>query len=139
MDLDFNLLFEMLADARELIFDAWYFFLTVHLAILAIVYVAQRRTRFAERLILLAAYAGFMVMNYLSQADNYANYLLIVAQIKALASSNESASALLRDGGAVWLTTPQMFDQPILFWTYSAAGMLSAAVIIFINRRGSSL
>ena len=63
-------LHDLLANARELISDTWNFFLTVHLAVLGIVFIASRGIGFVERTVLVGAYLAFMYMNYAAQLDN---------------------------------------------------------------------
>jgi hypothetical protein len=125
--MDTGVLQEALADTRELISDTWHFFLTVHMAILAIVYVAQRRTRFPERIILLGAYLGFMGLNYLAQLDNYTRLIDIASVIER--DSSEIAEATRVRGGETQVTA-------YLGYAYILTSFLSAAVIIFVNRSG---
>ena len=132
--IDDAVLFEMLADNRELVAQTWHFFLSVHMAILAVLYIGQRRTFALERGVLLAAYAGFMAFNYFGQATNYAAYELIVARIRAM---GPEASALLPGDGDLWLLGPGIHGVPLLACIYATAGVLSALVIMFINRRGN--
>lgn len=75
---------QLLAHNRELISDTWYYFLTVHLAVFGIVHVANRRINSFERITLLAAYLGFLYINYRAQLDNYDRQVAIVRSIDAL-------------------------------------------------------
>ena len=124
-------LHEMLADNRELISDTWYFFLTVHMALLAIVYIAHRRTRFPERVFLLAAYTGFVYVNYMAQRHNYENFAAIVGQLKALPDTAEHAiaKALAPPYARPWIAD-------WLIHVYAAAAFISSLIILFVNRRG---
>lgn len=120
-------LHQLLAHNRELISDTWYYFLTVHLAIFGIVHVASRRVRFHERILLYAAYFGFIAVNYLAQADNYETYLKLAERIRALPA--DAASALAPKGDQLWITQ----DQNLLY-VYAAAAALSVLIILFTSR-----
>ncbi|MEZ5896963.1 MAG: hypothetical protein R3C51_11255 [Parvularculaceae bacterium] len=118
-------LHQLLAHNRELISDTWYYFLTVHLAVFGIVHVANRRVRFPERLLLYAAYFGFLAVNYFAQSDNYGAYLKLAEQLAALPGATES---LAPKGAAIWVTQ----DQNLLY-LYAGAAALSVLVILFTS------
>lgn len=123
-------LHDLLAQNRELITDTWYFFLTVHLAVFGIVHVANRRVRFHERMLLYAAYFGFLAVNYIAQMDNYDVYLKLTEQIALLpgdATSN-AAKALAPKGSDIWVTQGQN-----LLYVYLSAAALSVLVILFTS------
>ena len=124
-------LHEILADKHELISDTWYYFLTVHMALLAIIYVAQRRARFPERIFLLLGYFGFLAINYMGQADNYAVFDAICNAMHQLPDTpeNEIAKALMPHKEGVWI-------RPYLHYLYGTAAAVSTLIILFINRSG---
>lgn len=124
-------LHQLLAHNRELISDTWYFFLTVHLAIFGIVHVANRRVRFHERLLLYAAYFGFIAVNFLAQRDNYETYLKIAKEIGALDHDGAAgaAAALAPKGDLLWITEEQN-----LLYVYAAAAALSVLIILFTSQ-----
>lgn len=119
-------LHQLLAHNRELISDTWYYFLTVHLAVFGIVHVANRRVRFFERLLLYAAYFGFLAVNYFAQADNYDAYLGLAREI---AARPDAAPSLAPKGAAIWVT-----QYPNLLYVYAGAAALSVLVILFTSR-----
>ena len=118
-------LHDLLSSNRELISDTWNYFLTVHLAIFGIVYIASGHIRMIERLILVCGYFAFMGVNYMAQIDNYANHERIKDQIRLL--GDESAQALLLAVDKVWISD-------YILHIYGAAAFISSIVIIMINR-----
>lgn len=119
-------LHQLLAHNRELISDTWYYFLTVHLAIFGIVHVANRRVRFHERILLYAAYFGFLAVNYAAQADNYSDYLALTNE---LAAKPDISAALAPSEAVIWVT-----EGSNLLYLYGAAAALSVLIILFTSR-----
>ncbi|MEM9015141.1 MAG: hypothetical protein AAGB02_08545 [Pseudomonadota bacterium] len=122
-------LHELLGANRELISDTWNFFLTVHLAVFGIVYIASGRIHRAERLVLIGAYLGFMYMNFRAQVDNYFAHNAILAEINGLASSEPGALVAKRlvNGDPAWIAD-------YLMVIFGAAAFLSSLIILLINR-----
>ncbi|MGF1545214.1 MAG: hypothetical protein ACFB00_12065 [Parvularculaceae bacterium] len=122
-------LFDILAANRELISDTWHYFLTVHLAIFGIVYIASGRIGVGERILLVFAYFGFMFMNYGAQVDNYENYQRLTDAIRALPAPGPElvdVRELIADAD-VWVVD-------VLHYVYLAAGAVGALIILLINR-----
>ncbi len=121
-------LHQLLAANRELISDTWNFFLSVHLAVFGIVYIASGRIDLRERGVLVGAYLSFMVLNCLAQLDNYTSHNAILQQIMALPDSEEGrvAKALIQSDPA-WIVD-------YLFVVYGVAALVSSAIILLINR-----
>ncbi|MEL7486598.1 MAG: hypothetical protein AAGJ87_05185 [Pseudomonadota bacterium] len=122
-------LHDLLAANRELISDTWQYFLSVHLAIFGIVYIASGRIHLIERLVLIGAYLSFMFMNFNAQMDNYGNYVRIVNEIFALpetAAGAAQAKAILK-ADPVWVADS-------LLHVYCAAAIVSSLIILLINR-----
>ncbi|MEL6360637.1 MAG: hypothetical protein AAFR21_06085 [Pseudomonadota bacterium] len=122
-------LHELLAANRELISDTWNFFLSVHLAVFGIVYIASGRIHRAERLVLIIAYLGFMFMNYMAQMDNYKAYSVLIEQISVLPDTMPDAAVAkaLANSDPAWIVTYLM---PV----YAAASLASSLIIMLINR-----
>ena len=118
-------LHDLLAANRELISDTWNFFLSVHLAVFGIVYIASGRTGWAERLVLAGAYLGFMYLNYMAQLDNYTAYNAILSQIMLL--EDGSAAKALVGGDPAWIVDYLMI-------VFAAAAICSSLIIMLINR-----
>jgi len=63
---------EILAYNRALIAETWNFFVTVHLALIGLVFLAHRaKSQLFLLILLVPAYASFMYINYRAQIDNY--------------------------------------------------------------------
>ncbi len=121
-------LHDLLAANRELISDTWNYFLTVHLAVFGIIYIASGRITRVARVLLVFAYLAFMYINYSAQMDNYGNYERLfkaVAEMPADADGAATAKALL--SGETWIT-------PFLMHIYGVAASVSALIIMVINR-----
>ncbi len=121
-------LHDLLANARELISDTWNFFLTVHLAVLGIVFIASRGIGFVERTVLVGAYLAFMYMNYAAQLDNYGQYVQIIEQIELLPATAEGAATAkaLATMEPVWITE-------WLMHAYIAAAAVASLIIMLIR------
>ncbi|MEO0400717.1 MAG: hypothetical protein AAF224_15020 [Pseudomonadota bacterium] len=120
---------DLLASNRTLISETWNYFLTVHLAIFGIIYIASGRTGVTERIILVVAYLAFMVINYAGQVDNYGNYERLIEQIAGMPDSVDGAAqakALVKLA-PVWITDwlPEV---------YAAAAAVSSLILLLINR-----
>ena len=128
-------LHDLLGANRELISDTWQFFLSVHLAVFGIVYIASGRIHIAERFVLIGAYLSFMYINFHAQTDNYDGHTRLIAQIRGLTEESQGAAhakALLRDGD-VWIAEH-------LATVYLCAAIVSGLIILLINReRGFSV
>ena len=122
-------LHDLLASNRELISDTWNYFLSVHLAVFGIVYIASGRIHLIERLVLIGAYFSFMYMNYNAQLDNYANYLRLLEQINLMPETADGAAAAkaLLSPGATWIADS-------LMQVYCGAAAVSSLIILLINR-----
>ncbi|MEM6413457.1 MAG: hypothetical protein AAF720_02235 [Pseudomonadota bacterium] len=121
---------DLLASNRELISATWNYFLSVHLALFGVIFIVSGRARRFERVVLIAAYVGFMFLNYAAQIENYDIYCRIVDQIASMpndAIGGAQAKAL------VPLGQPWVMDwlAPI----YASAAGSSAIIIMLINRR----
>lgn len=124
-------LHDLLANNRELISDTWNFFLSVHLAIFGIVYIASGRITRLERFSIVIAYIAFMYMNYSAQVDNYDVYDRIIEQIKLTSQG---------DGGDVARALVDLNPQWVADWLrelYAVAAGVSTLVIMLINRADS--
>lgn len=76
----------LFADTRDLIANTWQFFVSVHMAIFAVLLLSPK-TEAGPRpqiLFLIPFYTGFMWLNYGGQQDNYALSGVLLQQIQAL-------------------------------------------------------
>ena len=119
-------LHDLLANNLELTSDTWSYFLTVHLAIFGVVYIANRRIGLFDRLILLVAYAGVLVLNYRAQIDNFTYQAAVKAEIAAL--GEDGASKALLQGDTMWVLE-------YLAVLYAVAAILATVIILFTNKR----
>jgi len=128
MDL-FNLQ-QLLAENSELISDTWYYFLTVHLAVFGIVLIANRRINVFERLTLLAAYLGFLFINYRAQEDNYDRQVAIMRSVRRIGEQEglPAETLLLPSQETLWIARPD-----ILSATYLCIASLAAVIILFTS------
>ncbi len=123
-------LHDLLTGNRELISDTWNFFLTVHLAIFGIVYIACGHIKMIERGLLVGGYLSFMYVNYMAQMDNYLNNKRILEQIWSLGPDvpdAEAAKALLGPVKQVWI-------MDYLGTFYICAAVVASVLIMIINR-----
>jgi hypothetical protein len=119
-------LLDLMAENRTAIYDTWYFFLTVHMAVFGIVYIARGYTHVAERLVMIGAYAAFTFVNFRGQQDNYALQARLAEEIANL-PDDPVARRLVESDASMWIST-------YLPHLYIAAGICSALIILFINR-----
>nr|WP_321440890.1 hypothetical protein [uncultured Hyphomonas sp.] len=116
---------ENIALNRELIAETWQFFVTVHLSLFGLLFlIDQRRVKWPVRFIMLAAYAGFMYLNYRAQLDNY-NYSfeLIRYGLKIETENSDESVLLLAVFEPGWVVR-------WLKWIYGVAAVLGAALIL---------
>lgn len=70
---------EVLGENRALIASTWEYFVTVHLSLFGLMFLINpQRITVISRVIMLAAYCGFMFINYRAQVDNYAYALELI-------------------------------------------------------------
>ncbi|MBI1338977.1 hypothetical protein GC169_02035 [bacterium] len=123
--MDIYQLHSSLIEARGLISSTWEFFVSVHLALFGLLFILSgQKTPIVARLYLLAAYLGFMGMNYLAQVDNYAHAERLVALARALPSDrpeNEAVFAVI--DRANWVTR-------WLVHVYAGAATLGGLIIL---------
>lgn len=122
-------LHELLGANRELISDTWNFFLSVHLAVLGIIFIARGRINVLQRLVLIAAYLGFMYINYRAQMDNYAAHNAIIDQIRALPPSGPDAAQ-----AQALVVAQSMWIIDYLMYVFAASATVSSVIIFFIKR-----
>ncbi|MEM8771273.1 MAG: hypothetical protein AAGD92_06465 [Pseudomonadota bacterium] len=120
-------LHELLAANRELVSDTWNFFLSVHVAILGIIFIASGRVGFFQRLVLVAAYLGFMFTNYRAQTDNYSAQISIVEQIRSLTGPDAAIAQALINDQVMWITD-------YLMYVFAGAATVSSLIILLIRR-----
>ncbi len=122
-------LHDLLSGNRELISNTWNYFLTVHLALLGVIFVASGGINTIQRVVLFGAYAAFMYMNYAAQLDNYTFYIRLIEEIDAMPNDADGAMTAksLATMDPVW----------IVDWlreVYLAAGVTCGLVIMLIKR-----
>ncbi|MEE4211169.1 MAG: hypothetical protein V2I43_18115 [Parvularcula sp.] len=119
-------LLDLMAENRNAIYETWYFFLSVHMAVFGIVYIARGYTHIIERFVMIGAYACFTYVNFRGQQDNYLLQANLVEEVRALASE-PIAQRLVEGDQSMWISA-------YLPHLYIAAGVCSALIILFINR-----
>jgi hypothetical protein len=121
-------LHDQLLHNRELIYDTWNFFVSVHLALLGVIFVADGQHKsLLQRLLIVPAYGGFMVVNYRAQVDNYGYAQAILGKIGKLDESARIVASVDR----AWIAD-------YLLEVYAGAAMLSVLLIIFTIRWSKS-
>lgn len=121
-------LHDLLSSNRELISNTWQFFLSVHLALFGVIFIASSRILFRERVVLTGAYLGFMYMNFRAQIDNYAANDRLLKAINDMAPSAPGAATakFLAVGDPYWIVS-------YLPMVFGAAALASSLIILFIN------
>lgn len=115
----------ILAQNRELITQTWNFFVTVHLAILGLVFIADHnRPPPLARFLIIPAYAAFMYINYRAQVDNYAYSTKILDYAAVIEAENVNAYASL---SVIFETGWIMKYLP---WIYSGAFGFGCVVVM---------
>ena len=120
---------DLLAGNRELISDTWNFFLTVHLALLGIIFVSRDGINNIQRIVLFGAYVAFMYMNYAAQIDNYTHYLSIVDGIRSMPATSQGAAE-----AKAMVTMDPVWIVDYLGFVYLAATIACGAIIALIRR-----
>lgn len=114
----------ILVENRDLIAQTWNFFVTVHLALLGLVFLAEREgTAKVIRALLVPAYLAFMYINYRAQLDNYAyttKILELAQNIEQVNGTEDTALSVIFDTG--WITQ-------YLSTIYSIAAAFGVSVI----------
>ena len=115
----------ILASNRELIAQTWEFFVTVHLAIMGIFYVASRVPKKA-RFIFIFPYMGFLYLNFRAQIDNYTYAAKILNYLQDVVTTNSDSSTqtLTAAFKAGWIL-------PALPIIYSIALIFGITAIVF--------
>lgn len=124
---------EILAYNRALIADTWNFFVSVHLALIGLVFLAHRAKVQTFLLVaLIPAYACFMYINFRAQVDNYAYSKKVL----------EYATKLEQDEGTNLATLSAIFDAgwiihflPVIYVIAFLFGVLIIASEIFVQKK----
>jgi hypothetical protein len=107
-------------DNRALIADTWNFFVTVHMAVIGLMFLARgAHVPLMARLLVLPGYAAFMYINFRAQVDNYTYTAEIIRKLQAEGDGGLS-TAMFRVG---WVTE-------YLPWIYLGAAVFSVLVIL---------
>ncbi len=120
---------DLAASNFEKVDGLWDFFIWIHLGIIGGLIVIQRRLFILERIVALAAYYIFMVMNYSALMDTY-NYLQVLTL--------EAAAFPLQEGehGAQVVEYFQRFDLDAVIMGYlpyvHGAGIITVTVAVLI-------
>lgn len=111
---------QLLATNRQLIADIWQFFISVHLALFALIFtINPKRVTIFARLALVIAYFGFMYLNYHAQLDNYTYARDLIAAGRRLESDQIIArSPLFKAFQAGWIIT----YLPVIYGVSAALG-----------------
>jgi hypothetical protein len=110
----------MFVDNRALIADTWNFFVTVHMALIGLMFLARgAHVPFLARLLVLPGYAAFMYINYRAQVDNYTYTAEIIRKLQAEGDGG-LPTTMFRVG---WVTE-------YLPWIYLGAAAFSVLVIL---------
>lgn len=122
-------LHDLLAGNRELISDTWNYFLSVHLAVLGVIFVASGGVNTIQRMVLFVAYAAFMYMNHSAQIDNYRQYIDLIDAIRNMPDDAPGAGTAksLATMDPAWIVT-------YLREVYIAAGVGCGLIIMLIKR-----
>jgi hypothetical protein len=104
--------------------------LTVHLAVFGIVHIASRRINRFERLALLAAYLGFLFINFRAQEDNYDRQVAIMRSVRRIGEQESlpAETLLLPSNETLWIAQPD-----VLTGTYLGIAALAAVIILFTS------
>ncbi len=68
---------DLIASNREIINANWQFFISLHLALVGVMYISTVRVPLRGRLALIIPYVAFLYMNYQAQVDYYTQDLLL--------------------------------------------------------------
>lgn len=105
---------------RGLIAETWNFFVTVHMAIIGLMFVARgNAVPLVARLLVLVGYAAFMYINYRAQVDNYGYSTEVLRRLQAL----EGEKALVSMFQIGWINS----YLPVI---YIGAGVFSIVVVL---------
>ncbi|MEM9898406.1 MAG: hypothetical protein AAF742_03405 [Pseudomonadota bacterium] len=122
-------LHDLLSGNRELISDTWNYFLTVHLALLGVIFIASNGVNSVQRIVLFGAYIAFMYVNYMAQVDNYEFYTELIAVIQDLPNDAEGAATAKR-----LATMDPTWVVNYLSFVYLGAGAACGLIIMLIRR-----
>lgn len=87
---------DILASNRALIAETWNFFVSIHLAIIGLVFLAHRaKTPIFLLLLMIPAYTSFMYINFRAQVDNYAYTKKILEYAEVIEQAEENNLATL--------------------------------------------
>ena len=122
-DLSLDQVYELIAMNREMISGDWNFFLSVHLALLGVLFLTEP-SRFAllKAAFLAPGYLGFMYMNYQSLSDNYAYGARLLAYAKELGEGGSPTLEAIRQSkeAATWVAA----YLPHIYITAAAFGLI---------------
>ncbi len=101
----------LFADTRDLIANTWQFFVSVHMAIFAVLLLAPRSETGPrpQLLFLIPFYVGFMWLNFGGQQDNFAMSAVLLQQIQTLETENGGPaliSGVFQGGWVLQYLTP---------------------------------
>jgi hypothetical protein len=114
-------LHQLMVDTLGLITDTWNFFISVHMAIVGVLFItAGSNVNFITRALCLPAYGGFMFVNLRAQMDQYAYLEGVVRQIQEIGGSEVPVDMFQATWISNWLI-------PI----YGVAGGISVLFILF--------
>ena len=105
---------------RGLIAETWNFFVTVHMAIIGLMFVARgNAVPLIARLLVLVGYAAFMYINYRAQVDNYGYSTEVLRRLQTI----EGEKALVSMFQIGWINS----YLPVI---YVGAGLFSIVFVL---------
>ncbi|MDZ4762652.1 MAG: hypothetical protein SGJ21_16440 [Alphaproteobacteria bacterium] len=90
---------------RALIAETWNFFVTVHMGVIGLMFLARgNAVPFFARLLVLPGYAAFMYINYRAQIDNYDYTARILEALRMIDVEDGAGRGLTSMFQAGWVT-----------------------------------
>ena len=121
---------DLIASQFQVINETWNFFVTIHLAVLGLIFIAGRKITWGERIIGFVGYCGFSAVNYSAQRDNYAYLETLISEAAAMRPDADGV-------GSAAIAHYQQFDLAgrigFLPLAYLTAGALTIVLLLLIN------